>query len=128
MENDTDMTLAEAFTIMDMDVDGEQGTESETKAQADGRVEAKGQVKAEGWTEEKGQKDKVDLVLIEANIGATKVHMAGATLEELYKQHDEKVVGYKARISFLESRVATVTVKEDDSSGSGPIVSRNEYL
>ena len=72
--------------------------------------------------------DGADLVLIGANIGATEVHTMGAALEELYKQHDEKVVGYKARISFLESRIAALIVREDSSSGSGPIVSRDEYL
>ena len=59
--------------------------------------------------------DEADLVFIGANIGATKVDTAGATLEELYKQHEEKVAGYKARISFLESRVAALTVREDGS-------------
>ena len=32
----------EAFAITDMDVDGEQGTESQPKAQVDERVEVKG--------------------------------------------------------------------------------------
>ena len=121
-ENDMDMTLGEAFAIMDMDVDGEQGMESPTVAQADGQVEAKGQA------EEEGQLDRADLVFIRANIGAIEVHMAGATLEELYNQHDEEVVGYKARISFLESRIVALTVRDDNSSSSGSIVPRDEYL
>ena len=75
-----------------------------------------------------GQEDGADLVLIGANIGATKVHTASANLEELYKQYDEEVAGYKARISFLESKVAALTMKEDSSSDSGPIVPRDEYL
>ena len=72
--------------------------------------------------------DRADLILIGANIGATDVHMAGATLEELYKQHDEEVLCYKARISFLESRVGALIVKEDGSSSSAPVVLRDEYL
>ena len=97
-----DITFGEAFAIIDMDVDGEQDTASEPEAHADGRVEEEGQVEAEG------QVDGVDFVLIRANIGATEVHTVGATLEELYKQHDKEVLGYKARISFLESRVAAL--------------------
>ena len=54
--------------------------------------------------------------------------MAGATLEELYKQHDEEVLRYKARISFVESRVGALMVREDGSSSSAPIVPRDEYL
>ena len=72
--------------------------------------------------------DGADLVLIGANIGATEVHTAGATLEELYKQHDKEVDGYKTRISFLESRVAALMVREDGSSDSGSIVLRDRYL
>ena len=115
-ENDMDMTLGKAFATMDMDVDGDQDAESDTEAWADKRTEAEGQM------------DGADLVVIGANIGATKVDMASATLEELYKQHEEEVASYKARISFLESRVAALTVREDSSSGSGPIVPRDEYL
>ena len=70
----------------------------------------------------------MDFIIIEANIGATEVHTVGATLEELYKQHDEEVLGYKIRISFLESRVAALMVREDGSSSSAPVVLRDEYL
>ena len=66
-----DMILGEAFATMDMDVDRDQGTESDTKAWVDGRAEVEGQM------------DRADLVVIGANIGATEVDMAGATLEEL---------------------------------------------
>ena len=72
--------------------------------------------------------DRADLVVIGANIGATEIDMVGATLEELYKQHEEEVTGYKPRISFLESRVAALTVRESGSLGSGSIVLRDEYL
>ena len=72
--------------------------------------------------------DGADLILIGANIGATEVHRADATLEELYKQHDEEVLDYKARISFLESRVVALMVRRDDSSSSASIVQRDEYL
>ena len=68
VENDMDMTLEEAFAIMDMDVDGEQGTESQLEAQADGRVEVEGQVEAEGRAKEEGQVDGADLILIGENI------------------------------------------------------------
>ena len=86
------------------------------------------QAEAEGWAEEEGQVEEADLVLIGANIGTTEVHTTGATLEELYKHHDKEVVGYRARISFLESKVAAHTMREDGSSGSGPIVPRDKYL
>ena len=87
-----------------------------------------GQTEAKGRVEEEGQVDGANLILIGTNIGATEVHTAGATLEELYKQHDEEVLGYKARISFLESRVGALMVWEDGSSSSAPIVPRDEYL
>ena len=48
VENDMDMTLGEAFAIMDMDVDGKQGTESQPEAQVDGRVEVGGRQRRRG--------------------------------------------------------------------------------
>ena len=43
-----DMTFGEAFAIMDMDVNGEQGTESQPEAQVDGRVVVEGRQRRRG--------------------------------------------------------------------------------
>ena len=55
VENDMDMTLEEAFAIMDMDVDGEQGMESQPEAQADRRVEVGGRQRRRGGQRKRGK-------------------------------------------------------------------------
>ena len=54
-ENDMDMTLGEAFAIMNMDVDGEQGTESQPKAQTDGQIEVGGRQRQRGKQRKRGK-------------------------------------------------------------------------